>query len=143
MMRAIRWNFAFGIGLLLAVAIACNYSASTAHIGGLKLGKDKAASPETGTFGTGDTVYAVADIANAPGKVKVKGRLAVDDVEGQKSGPVPGLETTLDLAGSGTATFNFSPPPSGWPKGKYKIEIFMLNEEGEQKDQKSASFTVS
>ena len=136
-MRATRWDFLFVMGLLLGLVIACNYSASTAHIGGLKLGKDKAASPETSGFSSGDTVYAVADIANAPGKVKVKGRLAVEDVEGQKSGPVPGLETTLDLAGSGTATFNFSPPPNGWPKGKYKIEIFMLNEEGEQKDQVS------
>jgi hypothetical protein len=27
--------------------------------------------------------------------------------------------------------------------GKYKIEVTMMNEEGEQKDQKSASFTVS
>jgi hypothetical protein len=75
--------------------------------------------------------------------VKVKGSLAADDVEGMPNGPIKGLETTLDLAGSGTATFTFTPPPDGWPKGKYKLDVIMLNEDGQQKDQKSTSFTVS
>ncbi|HEX8281945.1 MAG TPA: hypothetical protein VF588_01100 [Pyrinomonadaceae bacterium] len=56
---------------------------------------------------------------------------------------MPGLEKTLDLPGSGTATYTFSPPPSGWPKGKYKVEVIMLNEGGEKKDEKSANFSVS
>lgn len=142
-MQTKRWDLILGLGLLLAVGLACNFSASTANISSLKLGKDKSASQEVSSFSANDTVYAVAVISNAPGALKVKGRLVVDDVEGQKSGPVPGLESTLDLPGSGTATFNFSPPPDGWPKGKYKIEVLMLNEEGQQKDQKAADFTVS
>ena len=85
----------------------------------------------------------MATISNAPGAVKVKGRLAFEDVEGEQAGPIPGLEKTLDLPGSGTATYTFTPPSSGFPKGKYKVEVFMLNEAGEQKDQKSASFTVN
>ena len=40
-------------------------------------------------------------------------------------------------------TFTFSSPADGWPKGKFKVEPMMLNENGEQKDQKSASFTVN
>lgn len=142
-MRTQRRNFAFASGLLLFVALACKFSASTANISALKLGKDKEASAETSNFAAGDTVYAVATISNVPDKVKVRGRLVIDQVEGEQSGPVPGLENTLDLGGSGTATFTFSPPATGWPKGKYKVEVFMLNEEGEQKDQKSAAFTVS
>ncbi len=142
-MQTKRWDLILGLGLMLAVGLACNFSASTANISSLKLAKDKSASQEASSFGANDTVYAVAVISNAPGALKVKGRLVVDDVEGQKSGPVPGLESTLDLPGSGTATFNFSPPPEGWPKGKYKIEVLMLNEEGQQKDQKTADFTVS
>jgi hypothetical protein len=82
-------------------------------------------------------------VSNAPGKVKVKGQLAVDNVEGEKTGPIPGLEKTLDLDGSGTATFTFTPPANGWPKGTYKIETVMMNDKGEKKDEKSASFTVS
>jgi hypothetical protein len=122
--------------------VACNFSASTANISDLKVSKDKAATQATDTFTPTDTIYAVATISNAPGAVKVKGRLAFEDVEGEQAGPIPGLETTLDLPGSATATFTFTPPSSGFPKGKYKVEVFMLNEAGEQKDQKSASFNV-
>jgi hypothetical protein len=127
----------------MIAALACNFGASTANISSLKLGTDKAVATEASTFAPTDTIYAVGTIANAPGKVKVKGRLVVEDVTGQQAGPIPGLEETLDLAGSGTATYTFSPPPDGWPKGKYKVEVILMNEEGQQKDSKTASFTVS
>lgn len=136
-----RINAALALGLLFAMVVACNMS--TANISSLKLGKDKTASQETSTFGADETVYAVAVVSNAPGKVKVKGLLAFDDVEGQKPGPIPGLEKTLDLDGSGTATYTFTPPPSGWPKGKFKVEVILMDESGTQKDQKSATFSVS
>ena len=129
------------LSLIAAFSFACSFS--TAHLSSLKTGKDRAVSQETSTFGPNDTVFAVATVSNAPGKTKVKGQLAIEDVAGQQAGPVPGLEKTLELDGSGTATFSFTPPPDGWPKGKYKIETVMMNEQGEQKDQKSASFSVS
>ena len=138
-----RRNLALGLGLLFAFALGCKFSASTANIGSLKLAKDQAASQETSSFAPTDTVYAVATIENAPGAVKVTGRLVIESVEGEQSGPIPGLEKTLDLPSSGTATYTFTPPPGGFPAGKYKVEVLMKNEEGEQKDQKSASFTVS
>lgn len=131
------------LGLLILVVAACKFSASTANISSLKIGKDKNVSQEAAAFSGDDPVYAVATISNAPGKVKVKGRLVIEDVSGQKAGPVPGLEQTLDLAGSGTATYTFTPPPSGWPSGKYKVEVILMNEDGEQKDQKAAGFSVS
>ncbi len=127
--------------LLIAVLFACNFS--SAHLSSLKVGKDRAVSQETNSFAPNDPFYAVATVSNAPGKVQVKGRLVVEDVPGEKPGPVPNLEKTLDLESSGTATFSFTPPPRGWPPGKYKIEVVMLNDKGEQKDQKSASFSVS
>ena len=142
-MRNKRWELALGLGLLIVAGLACNFSASTANISDLKLGKDQAATQPASSFAATDTVYAVATISNAPGAVKVKGRLVIEDVEGEQSGPIPGLEKTLDLPGSGTATYTFTPPASGFPKGKYKVEVFMLNDAGEQKDQKSASFTVN
>lgn len=142
-MRRMTLSLAVGLGAMLLSTVACQFSATTANISSLKLGKDKTVTPETTTFGTNDTIYAAAVISNAPGKLKVKAQLVVDDVEGQKPGPIPGLDTTLDLDGSATANFNFSPPSAGWPKGKYKIEVVMLNEDGQQKDQKTGSFTVS
>lgn len=141
-MKTTRSGLTLSVGLLL-FATACSFSASTANISGLKLGKDQAISQETNAFGANDTVYSVATISNAPGAVKVKGRMVIEDVANEQSGPIPGLEKTLDLPGSGTATFTFTPPPDGFPKGKYKVEVLMLNEAGEQKDQKTASFTVS
>ena len=136
-----RFNSVLATGLLLLVVLACNVS--TANLSNLKIGKDKAVASESSSFGPNDTVYAVGTVSNAPGKVKVKGLLAFEDVEGQKQGPIPGLEKTLDLEGSGTATYSFTPPPDGWPKGKYKIEVTLMDDSGAQKDQKSATFTVS
>jgi hypothetical protein len=136
-----RWILVPGLLLLLAAASACSFS--TANISSLKVGKVKGVAQETSSFSANDTFYANAEISNAPSNVKVTGRLAVEDVAGQPSGPIPGLEKTVALPGSGTADFTFSPPAAGWPKGKYKIEVLMLNEAGEQKDQKSSSFTVS
>ena len=127
--------------MLLAILIACSYS--TVNLSSLKIGKDKTVSSESSSFAPNDTIYAVATVANAPGKVKVKGLLAFEDVEGEQAGPVPGLEKTLDLPGSGTATYTFTPPPSGWPKGKFRVEVTLIDDSGAQKDQKTATFTVS
>ena len=127
--------------LLLVVVLACSFS--TANLSSLKVSKDKSGSPETSTFGPNDTVYVVGTVSNAPGKVKVKGLLAFDDVAGQQPGPIPGLEKTLNLEGSGTATYTFTPPPDGWPKGKYKVEVTLMDDSGAQKDQKTTTFTVS
>ena len=125
------------LGLLVVIALACKFSASTANISGLKIGKDKSVTDETSTFGPNDIVYAVATISNSPGKVKVKGRLVPEDA------PDKGNETTIELPSSGTATFTFTPPSSGFPTGKYKIEVIMMDENGEQKDTKSGTFSVS
>lgn len=140
-MRMSRLNFALASGLLAIAVLAC--SASTANLSSLKLSTDKSGSPEAGTFSPTDTIYAVATVSNAPGKVKVKGRLVVEDVPGQQAGPAPGLEKTLDLPGSGTATYTFTPPPQGWPKGKYKVETTLMDDDGKEKDTKTASFSVS
>jgi len=140
-MAKTRFNFAVAAGLLLLVLLACNLS--TVRLSSLKIGKDKAVSSESSTFEPNQTVYVIGEVSNAPGKVKVKGLLAIEDVEGQKPGPIPGLEKTLELDGSGTATYSFTPPPEGWPKGKYKIEVTLMDDSGAQKDQKSETFTAS
>ena len=137
-MRTSRSILVVSLGLLVVLGLSCKFSASTANISGLKVGKDKSATTETSTFAPNDTVYAVATISNSPGKVKVKGRLVPEDSPGEK-----GPEDTVELPSSGTATFTFTPPASGFPPGKYKIEVIMMNEDGEQKDTKSATFTVS
>ena len=65
------------IGLVLISAAACSFSVSTANLSSLKLGTDKSVTKETSTFSTTDTIYGVAEISNAPSKVKVKGTFIV------------------------------------------------------------------
>ena len=142
-MRKSTLNFIMASGLILMVTLACNFSASTANISSVKIGKDRNVNQEATIFESSDPIYVIATISNAPSKVKVKGQMIVESAEGLTAGPFPGLEKTLDLDGSGTATYSFTPPPSGWPKGKYKVEVTMMDDSGAQKDQKSVSFSVS
>ena len=139
-MRSRKNTLGLGVIIFIIGFVACSFT--TANLSSLKLSKDKAGSQQASSFGADETVYGIAEVANAPGKIKVKGRLVVEDVPGEKTGPIPGLETSVDLPGSGTATFTFTPPPTGWPKGKYKLEAVMLDEKGDQKDQKSADFSI-
>jgi len=142
-MRKSTLNLIVASGLILMVTLACNFSASTANISRVKIGKDRNVNQEATTFEGSDPIYVIATISNAPSKVKVKGQMIVESAEGLSAGPFPGLEKTLDLDGSGTATYSFTPPPSGWPKGKYKVDVTMMDDSGAQKDQKSVSFSVS
>ncbi len=142
-MKRNRLDLIFAFGMLLAITIACNFSATTANISDLKIGKDANVSAEADTFGSSDVVYAVATISNASEKLKVTGRMLAEDVEGIPKGLIPGLENSVEMPGAGTAKFNFTAGESGWPEGTYKVEILMMNEAGEQKDQKSVTFTVS
>ena len=139
-----RWTLGCVVVLTLALMLACKFSFTTANISSLKISKDKEGSSVASSFGPKDTIYAVAEVSNAPGKVKLKGRLLIDKVEGYTSGmAVPGIEATIDLPGSGFGTFTFTPPTAGWPGGSYKVEVSLLNEDGEQKDQKTETFSVT
>ena len=142
-MGTVRRSTLLALGLLLLYVGACKVSCTTANISSLKTSKDKTASQETNNFSPQDTVYVITTISNNPGGVKIKGRLVYVEVEGEQSGPVPGSEQTVDAPGSGTVTFPIFPGPDGMSKGKYRYEVQMVNEDGEQKDQESVEFTVS
>jgi hypothetical protein len=141
-MRAKQFYFTIGIIFLLVTGSACSVSYSTANISSLKMGKEKPVGNEVRTFAPEDTIYATAVIANNPGTVKVKGQMIIEDVAGQQPGPIPGLEVTVEMPNSGDANFTFT-PNNPWPAGKYKFDAVMLDENGQQKDQKTVSFSVS
>ena len=141
-MHTNKWNSALALGLFLGLLLAC--SATTANIGSLKVSTDEEGKNEAKSFKAGDKVYAVAQIANNSGKVQAKFRILFDDVEGQKAGTlVQGAEKTLDIDGSRPAIFWITLPATGFRNGRYKVEVNMLTESGEQKDQKTATFEVS
>jgi hypothetical protein len=65
-------------------------------------------------------------------------------VPGQQAGPIPGLEMTLPLTGGmNTASFNFSAPTAGWPNGKYKLDVVLLDGSGVEKGQKGSELTTT
>jgi hypothetical protein len=135
-------GFLLAIGLFIGVVLACN--ATTANISSLKVSTDEEGKNESKSFKPGDKVYAVANIANNVGKVKAKFRVLYDKVEGETAGSVvQGAEKTLDIEGSRPAIFWITLPPSGFNNGRYKMEVSMLTENGEQKDQKTDTFEVT
>lgn len=141
-MRGLKWDTGITLCLLLAVVLAC--SATTANISSLKVSTDEEGKNEATSFKPGDKAYAIAQISNNVGKVKAKFRVLVDQVDGQTSGTlVPGAEKTLDVDGSRPAIFWVTLPADGFDNGRYKFEVSMLTESGEQKDQKTATFNVT
>ncbi len=115
---------------------------SEAHISEVTLGKDKKMSEPTDEFGTNETIFAAVEISDNKKTVKVKGRLHVVEIEGQKPGPIPGIEATVAVVGENIANFQFSKPTKGWPHGKYKFEALLIDENGETIDTGSHEFTV-
>ena len=139
-----RLNLGLALGLMVLIVLACNFSATTANISSLKLGKDENIKTETSDFKPSDVVYAVAQISNTSDKHKVKARVLYDDVKGQDSGKVvPGLETSLDVPGAVPVTLNFTGPGKNWMAGRYKVEVTMTDDAGKQIDQKTATFNVT
>lgn len=128
------------LGLTLLTA-ACSFS--TAHIGSMKVGKNSALTAQATTFGPHDSIYASGDANNVPDKVAMQWHLVAENVSGQPhNSTISELDKSFDLISDGTTSYNLSPPPAGWPSGTYKIILTMM-EDGKQKDQKTAEFTVS
>jgi hypothetical protein len=141
-MRIHKLSLALFLALIFMASSACSFT--TANISGLRLSKDKEGTSLTNTFAPGDTIYSRVTVSNVPSKVTLKLQFITEDVEGQKkNSPVPSFDKSFDLPSDGYVDYYVSPPPEGWPVGKYRIEAAMLIESGEQKDQKTTSFTVA
>jgi hypothetical protein len=135
-----KFQLAFSIAAIFVVGIACNMS--TANMSSLTVSKDKEGKQPTASFKSGDTIYGVATISNAPGKVTVKFNLTADDVSGMTKGEmVKGSNVDIELPSSGTATYSL-PIPNGVPSGKYILTADMHNETGEKKDSKTSALTI-
>src|ERR1043165_2524911 len=142
-MGKIRRSTLLGLTLLLLSVAGCKVSCTTANVSSLKLSKDKEGNVQTKEFAPGDTVYATATVSNNASNVTLKFRLFTEKVEGKPdNAPVDGSEVSLDVPGSNYATYHVTIPQSGFPPGRYRVEVVMLYN-GEQKDKKSDTFTVT
>jgi hypothetical protein len=82
---------------------------------------DKKIAAAVDTFTPKETIYASVDtIGTGPAKL----RALWSFVRGEKVAKVD--ETTIELSPTGPATSELHvSKPSGWPKGDYKVEIFL------------------
>ena len=82
---------------------------------------EKRVTTAVDTFTPKETIYASVDtIGTGPAKL----RALWSFVRGEKVAKVD--ETTIEISPTGPATSEFHvSKPSGWPKGDYKVEIFL------------------
>ncbi len=125
--------FSLGATVLFAMLILSGCEVSTANLSSLKTATDKEGKSATSKFKAEDTFYGIATVSNNPGTVKVKMYLS------DASGPIKATEVTTEIKGDGNAVFNM--PASQANPGEHKITAEMLNEAGEKKDTKTASFS--
>lgn len=88
---------------------------------GSAVGTDKKVAAPSETFGAKDTIYASVETA---GTGHAKLRALWSFVKGEKTAKVD--ETAIEFDSSAPAANEFHvSKPSGWPKGDYKVEIFL------------------
>jgi hypothetical protein len=88
---------------------------------GSAVGVDKKVTTPAETFAPKDTIYAAVDTT---GTGHSKLRALWSFVKGDKTAKVD--ETTVEIDPTAPATTEFHVvKPSGWPKGDYRVEIFL------------------
>ena len=88
---------------------------------GSAIGPDKRVTTTSDVFTPKETIYAVVE---SDGSGPAKLRALWTFVKGDKTAKVD--ETVIEFPSSGPAVNEFHvTKPSGWPKGDYKVEIFL------------------
>jgi hypothetical protein len=110
------------IASTLACAVGGELSLTNARMSFDSDGKDV-----TTMFSSTDTIYAVADLDNAPAGTKVDAKWIAADVSGEEPNSVfqetNYVTDTDDFAG--IVYFELT-NESGWPAGSYKVEVCFL-----------------
>ncbi len=88
---------------------------------GNAIGPDKRVAAATDTFGAKDIIYATVE---TEGTGHVKLRALWSFVKGEKTAKVDESVIEFDSAAPAVNEFHIS-KPSGWPKGDYKVEVFL------------------
>ena len=88
---------------------------------GNAIGADKKVTAATETFAVNDTIYASVDTAGV-GHARLRALWSF--VKDDKTAKVDETTTEFESAAPAVSEFHIS-KPSGWPKGDYKVEIFV------------------
>ncbi len=105
------------------LALACNFSFSTAKIASAKLTTDKEGTQETTVFAPDQTFYCIVNLANAPEATKLKAVWTAVEVEGKQPNLlIDQIETTA--GNQNVFAFSLSNDQL-WPAGKYKVDLYL------------------
>jgi hypothetical protein len=88
---------------------------------GTAIGSDKRVTAAAEPFSPKDTIYASVETAGT-GHAKLRARWSF--VKGDKTAKVDETTIEFDSVGPAVNEFHIS-KPSGWPKGDYKVEVFL------------------
>jgi len=108
--------------VIALLALACNFSVSTARITSAEMARDQDGADPTTVFAEDDTFYAIVDLANAPDDTVVKASWTAVAVEGVEPNLL--IDETEIETGDGTLYFELSNSDL-WPAGKYKVDIYL------------------
>ena len=109
------------------VATASSLRVADVELGRV-LGADKRVTNETDQFRRNDTIYASVASEGAAASATLTARWTYED--GQV---VDSTSQTISPSGSATTEFHIS-KPSGWPKGRYTLQVLLDGREGATKD---------
>jgi hypothetical protein len=88
---------------------------------GTAIGADKRVTTPAESFGPKDTIYASVDTTGV-GRARLRALWTF--VRGEKTAKVDETSIEVDAAGPAVSEFHVS-KPSGWPKGDYRVEVFL------------------
>lgn len=135
-----------GVLALMLVAVGCgkkdsgptvdtgnrSEASSAVRVSDVKLGRaigaDKRLTGETDNFAPTDVIYAVVETQGSGSNAELQARWTFED--GQV---VDESSRNISAAGGDFTEFHIS-KPSGWPKGKYKVEIRLNGQPVETED---------
>lgn len=112
--------------VLIAIAasiLACSIDISTAHFADPIVSRDPQGEERARAYAPGETFYCVVTLKNAPDDTRAKAVWRAVEVAGQAPDTIIG-ETEV-TSGAGTITFEAAPPEEGWPRGNYRVELYL------------------
>jgi hypothetical protein len=111
--------------ILLATAVACSFSVSTAKIDDAWMATDEEGSQRTTAFAQDATFYAIVNLANAPDDTTLRAAWTAVEVEG--ADPNTFIDETEITTGSGDVVFQLN-NSNLWPVGHYKVDVYLNDE---------------
>lgn len=112
----------FVVIALIAAALACGFSATTARVTNAYVTRDPAGGEPTQIFFQDEAFYLIAEVANAPDSTRVKAVWVAVDAEGID------FDTVIDevelTTGDDTLTFDLTNNEL-WPEGNYKVDLYI------------------